>query len=220
MDRHRSRRARFGADHARALVSTDRYRTIAGPGEGLVREKGSRFIGLAFAIGDEDMFRAHLEGIRKEHHAARHWCHAWVLGDSGDRFRANDDGEPAGTAGRPILQRIQGHDLTYAAVIVVRYFGGVLLGRGGLIKAYGAAAEAALQACTVVEQRVREELHITCSYDRVDSLRNEVISLDGLVLDTLFTDLCRVTVALPAGVCAESVDRWRAQGLTVEAVAH
>jgi len=104
-------------------MSTDRYRTLASAGTGQLREKASRFIGIAFSMADEEAFKQRMQEFMKEHHNARHFCYAWVLGDAGERHRANDAGEPAGTAGKPILNRIQARDLTYCGVIVVRYFG-------------------------------------------------------------------------------------------------
>jgi putative IMPACT (imprinted ancient) family translation regulator len=118
----------------------DRYRTLVHEGQAVLREKASRFIGIAFPMQDEVAFKLRLLGLEKEHHGARHFCFGWVLGDGAERQRANDAGEPNATAGKPILNRIRSMDLTYCGVVVVRYFGGTLLGTAGLIKAYGSAA--------------------------------------------------------------------------------
>ena len=112
----------------------DTFQTIAQPSEGLYKEKGSRFISFAFPVNNEEEIKLILAEIRKEHFSARHCCYAWSLGMDHERYRFNDDGEPSGTAGRPIFGQIQSGKLTNLLVVVVRYFGGTLLGVSGLIQ--------------------------------------------------------------------------------------
>jgi len=125
-------------------METDAYLTIKLSTQGLYKEKGSRFISYAFPVSTQEEIKMHLETLRRQHHAARHHCYAWMLGTARDNFRSNDDGEPSGSAGRPILGQINSFNLTNILVVVVRYFGGKLLGVPGLINAYRTAAGSAL----------------------------------------------------------------------------
>ena len=114
----------------------DTYRSIAGKSEGLFKDNGSRFIALAYPVETEEEIKEIVMGLKKEYHDARHHCYAYRLGLKGDKFRANDDGEPSGSAGRPILGQIDSLGLSDILVVVVRYFGGIKLGIPGLIRAY------------------------------------------------------------------------------------
>jgi len=133
----------------------DTYKTISKPSEEvLFKEKNSKFFGYAFPITTEDEAKTHIEELKKKHHQARHWCYAWQTGKEENElhFRANDDGEPSNSAGMPIYGQIQSFDVTDILVVVVRYFGGVKLGVGGLIQAYKTAAQLALENSRIVEQ--------------------------------------------------------------------
>jgi uncharacterized YigZ family protein len=142
----------------------DSYHTLAGPSTGEFKDRGSKFNGYAFPVRSEEEALAHLEALRKEHFKARHHCFAWRLGVDGSRFRANDDGEPGGTAGRPILGQIDSFGLTDVVIVVVRYFGGTLLGTSGLIQAYKESAAEALRAGTVVEKIVKNHYLLDFDY--------------------------------------------------------
>jgi len=142
----------------------DTYRTISKPSEGIFKDKGSKFISFAFPVISEDEIREIIHSIKKEHHSARHHCYAWRLGHEKLLFRANDDGEPSSTAGKPILGQIQSHDLTNILIVVVRYFGGILLGTNGLINAYRNAATDAVNQAEIVERVVEKELLIEYGY--------------------------------------------------------
>src|SRR5690554_122122 len=122
----------------------DTYRTISKPSEGYYKDKGSRFLAYAYPVETEAETRELLMQLKKEHHSARHHCYAWRLGAENPAYRANDDGEPSSTAGRPILGQLLAYDVTNVFIVVVRYFGGTLLGTSGLINAYKAAAADAL----------------------------------------------------------------------------
>ncbi len=197
-------------------MNTDRYRTLTGEGSGQLREKASRFIGIAFPMAEEEAFKQRMQEFMKEHHGARHFCYAWVLGDAGERHRANDAGEPAGTAGKPILNRIQALDLTYCGVIVVRYFGGTLLGKAGLIQAYGEAAQQALADVPVMERIVRELVRITCGYAQLEAIRNTLHAHEGEVLHSDFTDVVTLRAALPRSVVDDLLHAWSTQGILAE----
>ncbi len=135
MDRRWRLRVCTCADHAGVTTVTDQYHTLSGPGEGLLRMKASKFLGFPFHIQDNVEFEEKRTAIPRDNYTSRQVCSAWVIGERGDHVRANDAGEPSGTAGRPILHHIQGAHLTYTAVVVVRYFGGTLLGKDGLVQA-------------------------------------------------------------------------------------
>lgn len=148
----------------------DTYLSIAGPAEGLYKESGSRFIALARPVETEAEVRELLMQARKEYHDARHHCCAYRLGFDGKLWRASDDGEPAGSAGRPILGQIDSAGLSDVAVIVVRYFGGVKLGIPGLIRAYRTATADALAAATVVEKVAGRWMRLDFPYSSLPSV--------------------------------------------------
>jgi uncharacterized YigZ family protein len=159
---------------------TDTWKTVSSPSQGLFKEKGSRFLSFLFPVSDEDEIRNILRTIKKEHHSARHHCYAWRLGTENERTRSNDDGEPVSTAGKPILGQILLHDLTNVLVVVVRYFGGTLLGTNGLINAYRSAAADAI-AGNVIEFRNVEALYrIECSYPLMNEVM-QIIKSEGYV---------------------------------------
>lgn len=128
------------------------YKTISSLSSGKYVEKGSRFLAFAVHVNSEKEVIDFLESIRKEHHKARHVCYAYTIGTTQEKYRINDDGEPSNTAGQPILNQIRKYGLKYIAVAVVRYFGGVLLGKGGLIHAYGIATSLAIEAGQIIEK--------------------------------------------------------------------
>jgi uncharacterized YigZ family protein len=142
----------------------DTFKTIANPSEGLFKDKGSKFMAYAYPVESEDEIRSIVQLLRKEHHSARHHCYAWRLGYDKAIFRANDDGEPSSTAGKPILGQIQSFDLTNILIIVVRYFGGTLLGVSGLINAYRNAAYDAIIQAEIIEKLIEQKLLIEFDY--------------------------------------------------------
>lgn len=188
----------------------DHYLTLAEESGAQLREKASRFIAYAFPIADEDDFKQRLEALAAKHHDSRHVCYAWVLGAGGERHRANDAGEPNGTAGAPILRHLQGAGLTFAAVVVVRYFGGTKLGRGGLVRAYGDVAREAIAANRTVTGIVQEELRFRCAYDQVERIRQQVLDLGGQVVEQRFGADCDMHVTLPRNAVAGFREQWSA----------
>ncbi len=145
------------------LLENDTYKTLSAPSEEtLFKEKNSKFFGYAFPVSNEEEVKSFLEDIRKQHHSARHWCYAYQLGTETIYYRANDDGEPSNTAGMPIYGQIQSFGVTNVLVIVVRYFGGVKLGVGGLISAYRASAQMALEASEIIEKTI--DIHYTLKF--------------------------------------------------------
>ena len=195
---------RMGPDSYLALASTSTFE---------VREKASRFIASAFPIAGEVSFKEQLEAITRNHHTARHICYGWVVGLRGERFRAFDAGEPAGSAGKPILRQLQGAGLTFSAIVVVRYFGGTLLGKAGLAHAFADAAKGALANNTIAEHRVMALLSATCTYAQVEALRTDVLQHAGKVLGAEYAQQCTMQVALPQGDAAALIARWQRQGV-------
>lgn len=149
----------------------DTYKTIFQASEEILfKEKNSKFFGYAFPVTTEEEIREHLEALKKKHHQARHWCYAWQIGkqEENHHFRANDDGEPSNSAGMPIYGQIQSFDVTDILIVVVRYFGGVKLGVGGLIQAYKAAAQMALENSRIVERTINEIFEIKFDYPEMN----------------------------------------------------
>ncbi|MEQ7802567.1 YigZ family protein [Pedobacter sp. ASV1-7] len=155
------------------MLFDDTYKTISAPSEGIFRDRGSKFIGYAYPILSEDAVKDILAVLRAEHPKARHFCWAFRLSPDRSIFRVQDDGEPSGTAGRPILNSMLSADITNVLIVVVRYFGGTLLGVPGLINAYKTAAVEAIQAAEVIEKTVNDIYELQFDY----LLMNDVMKL-------------------------------------------
>lgn len=165
------------------------YLTIQKNSEGSYKEKGSKFLAFAFPVTNEEDVKIKVEELKKKYFDARHHCFAWVLGADKNRFRAFDDGEPNHSAGDPILGQIRSKDLTNVLVVVVRYFGGVKLGVGGLIHAYRTAAREALQKATIVQEDVTEKFYIKYSFDATPQVMKLIKEFDLQILQQNF-DTC------------------------------
>lgn len=155
------------------MIFDDTYNIITNSGEGLYKDKGSKFIAQAFSVSSETEAKEGIEDIKKKFHDARHHCYAYMIGPDKSCFRSNDDGEPSGTAGKPILNQILSKDLTNVCVVVVRYFGGTKLGVSGLINAYKSAAREALDQAIVEERTIDEVYSLQFEYP----LMNEVMRI-------------------------------------------
>lgn len=151
----------------------DRCLTIKDKSQGIYKEKGSKFIAFAIPVDSRDNIKEHLEQIKKEHHSARHHCYAWALGINREDYRMNDDGEPPGTAGKPIYGQMLSKNVTNTLIVVVRYFGGTKLGTGGLINAYKNSAADALNNARIITKTVMEYYRVSFDYN----LMNEVMRL-------------------------------------------
>lgn len=146
-------------------MSDDVYFTIETPTCGAIfKDKGSKFLGFAFPLSSEDDVKPLLDNLKKEHHAARHWCYAWQLGVETINYRANDDGEPSNSAGKPIYGQILSKNLTNILVVVVRYYGGINLGVGGLMQAYKTAAQYCLDESKIIRKTLQVEFLLTFEY--------------------------------------------------------
>jgi uncharacterized YigZ family protein len=157
----------------------DEYLTLSKASkETLFKEKGSKFFGYAFPVESEEEVKELLVGIKKQHHSARHWCYAWKLGVENVRFRVNDDGEPSNSAGQPIYGQILSFDLTNVLIIVVRYFGGVKLGVGGLVKAYKTSAQITLESSEVIKKNIEEEIKLIFDYQHMNKIMRVIKQLN------------------------------------------
>jgi uncharacterized YigZ family protein len=149
----------------------DTYNTIDYAVENILfKEKNSKFIGYAFPITSENEVKTHIENLKKDHFSARHWCYAYQIGTENIKFRANDDGEPSNSAGMPIYGQIQSFDITNVLIVVVRYFGGVKLGVGGLISAYKTTAQLTLEEADIVEKTIDKHFKITFDYKNMNKV--------------------------------------------------
>ena len=146
------------------MIQEDTYKTIIGVAEGIYTEKRSKFIAIAIPVHTVEEIKQHLDIYQKKYYDARHVCYAYMLGHERKDFRANDNGEPSGTAGKPILGQINSNGLTDILIVVVRYFGGIKLGTSGLIVAYKAAAAEAIANATIIEKTVDDEIAVAFEY--------------------------------------------------------
>ena len=172
----------------------DRFTTIYKPAEIEVFEKKSRFIGHAFPCEGEDEALVFLTEVRKRHARAAHNCFAWQFGEQNQFARQSDDGEPNGTAGMPILDMLHKGGIKNALVVVTRYFGGTLLGTGGLVRAYGGAAKEAVTAAIVIEKILHTKFSVTCPYNLSGKLQYEILQGGHVLLDAVYTDNVEFTV--------------------------
>lgn len=199
------------------LLMPSQYITIESPAASEFKDRGSKFIAYAYPIADVQDFKEKLAAIKKEHPKASHHCFAYRLGLDGTNFRVSDDGEPSGTAGRPILGQIDSKQLTNVLIIVVRYFGGTLLGVPGLINAYKTAAGLALQAATVVEKPVLFNYRIQFDYTQMNVVMKIVKQFD-CVLQKQETQLfCVLRIGIPKNKLSEVLSRLNdLRGVAVE----
>jgi uncharacterized YigZ family protein len=179
------------------LTEKDTYKTINIPSESvLFKDKNSKFFGYAFPISTLENVKTHIEKLKKEHHAARHWCYAYQLGTEATEYRANDDGEPNNSAGMPIYGQIQSFGVTNILIVVVRYFGGVKLGVGGLINAYKTTAQMALEHSKILEKTINIEYLIRFDYKNMNTVMRIIKEKHlNIINQTLEMD-CQITISV------------------------
>lgn len=177
-------------------MTGDTYRTITETSEGIYTEKRSKFIAIALPVRTVDEIKEYLDTYQKKYYDARHVCYAYMLGAERKDFRANDNGEPSGTAGKPILGQINSNELTDILVIVVRYFGGIKLGTSGLIVAYKAAAAEAIATATVIEKTVDEDIHIMFEYPFMNDVMRIVKEEEPEIVDQSFEMDCAMILRI------------------------
>ncbi len=177
-------------------MQSDEFRTIARPAEGTYTEKRSKFLAFAFPVSNLDEIKEHIERIQKEYYDARHVCYAYMLGHERTHFRANDNGEPSGTAGKPILGQINSNELTDILICVVRYFGGIKLGTSGLIVAYKAAAQECLANAEFIEKTVDEQVDIAFEYPFMNDVMRVVKDLSPKILEQGYDQDCTMRLQI------------------------
>lgn len=177
-------------------MSEDTYKTITALSEAIYTEKRSKFIAIALPVRTVEEIKAHLETYQKKYYDARHACYAYMLGHERKDFRANDNGEPSGTAGKPILGQINSNELTDILIIVVRYFGGIKLGTSGLIVAYKAAAAEAIAAATIIEKTVDETVTVLFEYPFMNDVMRIVKEEEPEMLEQSYDMDCRMTLRI------------------------
>jgi uncharacterized YigZ family protein len=191
------------------MLFEDTYNTIHKPATGLYKDKGSKFIAIAHPVLTEDEIKSKLEDIRKEYHDARHHCYAWMLGHDKLAHRFNDDGEPSGTAGRPIFGQIQSKDLTNVLVVVVRYFGGTKLGVSGLITAYKSATRDALETADIITLTVNDIYELSFEYPLMNDVMR-VIKEENLSVESQDFQLsCKLTFSVRKNFSNKMYERFK-----------
>lgn len=171
---------------------TDCYKSIAAPSRGLYKDKGSKFLSFAYPVSSEAQIKDIVASLKKEYFDARHHCYAYRLGLSGDRWRANDDGEPSSTAGRPILGQILSAELSDILIVVVRYFGGILLGTSGLTVAYKTAAADAIANSAIIEKTASELFEIRFDYLQMNDVMKAIKELQIVPMEQTFDEKCLI----------------------------
>jgi uncharacterized YigZ family protein len=178
-------------------MSSDYYYTIEKPGTAEFKDRGSKFIACAFPIADAADFKHKLQQLKEEHPKAAHHCFAYRLGNDGNNFRTSDDGEPSGSAGRPILGQIDSKQLTNVAVIIARYFGGTLLGIPGLINAYKTSAALALQTTPIVQKAIEINYRLEFDYTIMNEVMTVLKKFNCSILSQTMELFCQVDVGVP-----------------------
>ena len=200
-------------------MAQDSYKTIAAPAEVTYRQLSSKFLAYAYPVETEAEIKEHLDVLRKRWFDATHHCYAWRLGPHGEHFRANDDGEPSSTAGKPILGQLLSQEVTNCLVVVVRYFGGTKLGVPGLIAAYKESTALVLAECEIVERTVDVRIVVSFSYIAMNDVMRIVKDMQPKVVDQQFDNLCTMTLTIREGEAEQLIGRLeKVEGATVEVV--
>ncbi len=193
-------------------MEEDRYLTVARDAEAASRERSSKFLAYIYPVKSEEEIRQRLDALRKRYYDATHHCYAWRLGPRGEQFRSNDDGEPSGTAGKPILGQLLSASLTDCLAVVVRYFGGTKLGVPGLIAAYREAIAEAIAAAEVVERTVDRTLRVEFPYVAMNDIMRTVKEMQPRIEEQLFDNLCSMRLSIRASLAGQLAERLRKAG--------
>jgi uncharacterized YigZ family protein len=198
-------------------MAQDSYKTIARPAETTYRQLSSKFLVYAYPVETEAEIKEYLDALRKRWFDATHHCYAWRLGAKGEQFRANDDGEPSSTAGKPILGQLLSQEVTNCLVVVVRYFGGTKLGVPGLIAAYKESTALVLSECEIVERTVDVVIDVSFSYIAMNDVMRIVKDMQPKVVNQVFDNLCTMTLSIREGDSEQLIGRLeKVEGATVE----
>lgn len=187
------------------MLFSDSYLTIEKPTEIIYKDKGSKFITYAYPVFNEKHIKEILIELKKEHHTANHHCYAYRLGADKQNYRANDDGEPNNTAGKPILGQIQSSDLTDILVVVVRYFGGTLLGVSGLINAYKTSAQEVIKACSIIEKKIMFRYVVSFSFEQINDVMKVLKQSDTKINSQKFDANCLIEFTIRKS-CSEACE--------------
>ena len=180
-------------------MEQDSFKTILSVSEGQYTEKRSRFIAFALPVSSAEEVKKEVDNYKKRYYDARHVCWAYMLGAERANFRVNDDGEPSGTAGKPILGQINSNELTDVLIVVIRYFGGIKLGTSGLITAYKAAASEAISNAEIVEKTVDEDITVSFEYPFLNSIMRIVKEDNPVIVSQNFAMDCEMTLRIRKG---------------------
>lgn len=198
-------------------MAADSYKTIARAAETTYRQLSSKFYTYAYPVETEAEIKEHLDALRKRWYDATHHCYAWRLGPHGEQFRANDDGEPSSTAGKPILGQLLSQEITNCLVVVVRYFGGTKLGVPGLIAAYKESTAQVLAECEIVERTVDVVIKVEFSYVAMNDVMRVVKDMQPRILEQLFDNLCTMTLSIRESDSEQLLGRLeKVEGATIE----
>jgi uncharacterized YigZ family protein len=179
------------------FLENDTYKTISTASEEvLYKEKNSKFFGYAFPVSNEEEIKEHLDRLRKEHFSARHWCYAYQIGTEKIQYRANDDGEPNNSAGMPIYGQIQSFEVTNVLIVVVRYFGGVKLGVGGLITAYKTAAQMAMENAEIIECTIDKNFIISFGYAHMNKVMRIIKEKNLQIISQKMEMDCEIQISI------------------------
>ncbi|MBK8806208.1 MAG: YigZ family protein [Bacteroidales bacterium] len=197
------------------LIETeDIFLTVKNESEGIFKDKGSKFIAFAFQVYSEDSIKEIISDIRKKHFSARHVCWAYRLGAKKQNFRVNDDGEPSNSAGKPILGQIQAHNLSNILIVVVRYFGGTLLGVGGLIQAYKEAAADALKNAEIISLYELKEMKISFNYIDMNTIMKIIKDYELKIVHQDFDNECTITLSVRTGLIQKLTEIFKENNAT------
>ncbi len=198
-------------------MAADSYKTIARAAETTYRQLSSKFYTYAYPVETEEQIKEHLDTLRKRWYDATHHCYAWRLGPHGEQFRANDDGEPSSTAGKPILGQLLSQEITNCLVVVVRYFGGTKLGVPGLIAAYKESTAQVLAECEIVEKTVDVVVKVEFSYVAMNDVMRIVKDMQPRIVEQIFDNLCTMTLSIRESESEQLIGRLeKVEGATIE----
>ena len=195
----------------------DTFYTLGGEAEALYKDKGSKFLAYGYPVTCEEEIKGRLDALRKRYYDATHHCYAWRLGPKGESFRANDDGEPSSTAGRPILGQMLSREVTDALIVVVRYFGGTKLGVPGLIEAYKRSAALVLENAEIEQRTVDVQTTIRFSYLAMNDVMRIVKEMQPQIIDQQFDNLCTMTLSIRQSRAEQLLERLsKVEGLEID----
>lgn len=197
------------------IQEEDSYLTLEAPAEAAGRERSSKFLSFAYPVQSEEQIREHLDALRKRYYDATHHCYAWRLGVAGETFRANDDGEPSGTAGKPILGQMLSRGVTDALIVVVRYFGGTKLGVPGLIAAYKESAAEVLDNARIVSRTVDRIFCAEFAYLAMNDIMRVIKDEQPAIRSQHFDNLCRIELSIRESCAEKLIEKLKKAGASI-----